>query len=387
MSENCAFIYSNRFGDFCFGGNHPFKVERFALTHRLLCGLDLLSAPEVRIVEAQLADESDLHSFHHLDYLEKLKEFSEAEGRRADFRFGLGDHENPVFPGVFDWVRLCCGATLEAVRQVLDEGCHCAFNMAGGWHHAHAARASGFSYLNDAVIAINAMVNRGLRVAYIDLDAHHGDGVQEAFYRTDRVLTISLHETGKDFFPYSGFVRELGAGAGYGYTVNLPFAPHSDDLVFEQALRRVVMPLLHAYQPDVLVSQMGMDILRTDPLTRLEMTTGSVELAARLLRRTGLPWVALGGGGYDRLNTARGWTLLWAVMSDQKVADDLPEEILSTLKTLGYATTALRDEPHLAHPDDFCRAQEQFDRNLAFLERRLFPLHGMTIFGRGGGFS
>lgn len=384
MSGDCAFIYSSRFSDFSFGGSHPFKVERFALTHQLLDSLLLLSKPDVRVVEAPLALESELLSFHRQDYLNTLMEFSQGDGLRADFRFGLGDVENPVFHGLFDWVRLCCGGTLEAVRQVVDHNCRCAFNMAGGWHHAHAARASGFSYLNDAVVAINLLLSRGLRVAYVDLDAHHGDGVQEAFYDTDRVLTISLHETGKDFFPHTGFVKELGIGAGYGYSVNVPLAPHSDDLVFEQAFRQVVEPMLENFAPDVLISQMGMDVLRTDPLTRLELTTGSVDFAARTFLKTGLPWVALGGGGYDKLNSARGWTILWAAMSDQTVGEFIPEKFQEVLKSLGYELSLLRDLPHLAQPDDFCRAQEQLEKNLAFLERRLFTLHGIPFGGKGG---
>ncbi|MGE4545563.1 MAG: acetoin utilization protein AcuC [Pedobacter sp.] len=384
MPGDCVFIYSSRFGDFSFGGSHPFKVERFALTYQLLDSLQLLSKPAVRIIEAPLALESELLTFHRQDYLHTLKEFSRDDTLRADFRFGLGDHENPVFPGLFDWVTLCCGGTLEAVRQVVDKNHRCAFNMAGGWHHAHAARASGFSYLNDAVVAINLLLARGLRVAYVDLDAHHGDGVQDAFYDTNRVLTISLHETGKDFFPHTGFVRELGVGAGYGYAVNVPLAPHSDDLVFEQAFRQVVEPMLQSFAPDVLITQMGMDILRTDPLTRLELTTGSVDFAARSFLQTGLPWVALGGGGYDKLNSARGWTVLWAAMTGQPVGEFIPETFQEVIKPLGYEQSLLRDRPHLAQPDDFCRAQEELEKNLSFLKRRLFPLHGIPFRGKGG---
>jgi acetoin utilization protein AcuC len=376
-----AFVYSRSFSDYSFGEDHPFKVQRFALTHQLLSSLCLLSGTNVRLVECPLASESDLLSFHRADYVETLKEFSLDDFGRANFVFGLGDVENPVFKGLFHWACLGCGGTLEAVRQVLDGGCHCAFNMAGGWHHAHAARASGFSYLNDAVIAIHEAVARGLRVAYVDLDAHHGDGVQEAFYDTERVLTISLHETGKDFYPYSGFARELGHGKGYGFSVNVPLVAHSDDLVFEQAFRRVVLPLLQAYKPDLLVTQMGMDVLRTDPLTRLELTTGAVEYAARSFKTSGLPWVALGGGGYDKLNTARGWALLWGVMSGQDVPDVLPEDFKPVAARLGYSETRLRDYPHLAQPDDFCRAQSALEKNIGFLERRLFPLHGIPVGG------
>lgn len=381
MTDCFAFIYSRRFGDFSYGTEHPFKVQRYRLAYELICELGLLDCSTVRLVEAPPVAEEALLGFHHRDYLDTLRDFSRDETPRANFRYGLGDVENPVFHGLYDWARLVCGGTLEAVRQVVEDGCRAAFNMAGGWHHAHSARASGFSYLNDAVVAIQWLLQRGLRVAYVDIDAHHGDGVQEAFFDTDRVLTISLHETGADFFPHTGFVEEMGRGKGYGYAVNVPFAPHADDLIFDQALRRIVVPLLASYQPDILVTQMGVDALRTDPLTRLELTTGSLELAARIFRETGYPWIVLGGGGYDKFNVARGWALVWATLTGEAVPDLLPSGFARTAESFGAHSDRLRDLPRLAQPDDFARAQQALERNLAVLERRLFPLHGL---GPGG---
>jgi len=381
MTDRYAFIYSGRFGEYSYGAEHPFKVLRYHLAHELICELGLLAGPEVECVESPPATEVDLLTFHSPDYLGVLREFSLHELPRADFRFGLGDLENPVFRGLYDWSRLVCGGTVEAVRQVVDCGCRAAFNMGGGWHHAHAARASGFSYLNDAVVAIKGVVERGRRVAYVDIDAHHGDGVQEAFYETDRVLTISLHEYGDGFFPQTGLAGEMGKGKGYGYAVNVPFAPHADDLIFEQALRRIVLPLLEAYRPDLLVTQMGVDALRTDPLTRLEFTTGSLELAARAFRATGIPWVVLGGGGYDKLNVARGWALIWSTLIEAEVPDLLPAGFRELARRFGLNGERLRDLPRLAQPDDFSRAQAQLEHVLSVLERRLLPLHGL---GAGG---
>ncbi|WP_298038395.1 acetoin utilization protein AcuC [uncultured Desulfuromonas sp.] len=378
MKDSCALIYSSRFSGFSYGEEHPFKVLRYRLTYDLIRELGLLAPPEARVVECPRAPEEALLSYHDADYLKTLKEFSRAATPRANFLYGLGDVENPVFPGVYEWSRLGCGGTLEAARQVVEENCRVAFNVAGGYHHAHRAKASGFSYLNDAVVAILSLLERGLRVAYVDIDAHHGDGVQEAFYDTDQVLTISLHETGDDFFPQTGFTHELGRNAGYGYSINVPFSAHADDLIFEQAFRRIVLPLIEGYRPDVLVTQLGVDSLRTDPLTRLECTTGAIEYAARSFAGTGLPWVALGGGGYDEVNVARTWTLVWAIMAGIEVPDRLPGRVVRRLKELGYASDLLRDEPRLAHPDDFARAQANLEQHLAFLERRVFPLFGLT---------
>lgn len=380
-SDSWALVYSRRFDDFTFGEDHPFKVARYRLTYELLRMLGLLDLPGVRQVECPFAPEELLAGFHAPGYLATLKEFSRDSTPRANFRYGLGDVENPVFQGVYEWSLLGCGGTLEAARQVVDEGCRVAFSLAGGYHHAHAARASGFSYLNDAVIAIQELVRRGLRVAYVDIDAHHGDGVQEAFYTSNRVMTISLHESGENFFPQTGFPQELGEGEGYGYSVNLPFRAHSDDLIFEQGFRSVVLPMLRAFSPDVLVTQMGVDTLRTDPLTRLEMTTGTIEYAAREFLATGLPWVCIGGGGYEKLNVARSWALLWAAIVGAEVSDHLPGDFVALIRDLGYDDTRLRDVPHLAQPNDFARAQESLEKNLRVLERKLFPLHGISAGG------
>ncbi len=374
-------IYSQRFSAYSYGALHPFKVQRYRMTFELMRELGLTDHSTVEVRECPFAEEEALLRFHSPEYLAALAGFNGAGSSGADFFFGLGDVENPVFEGMYDWARLACGGTLEAVRQVV-HGSRIVFNMAGGWHHAQAARAAGFSYINDAVVAIKDLVRRRKRVAYVDLDAHHGDGVQNAFYDSNRVLTISVHETGRDFFPQTGFIREMGRGKGYGYAVNVPLRPHSDDVILEQALRRIVLPLVTAFKPDILITQMGADCLRTDPLTRLEGTTGFFELAARSFRAIGIPWVILGGGGYDWLNVARAWTLLWGAAIDVCLPDELPETFCNLLAEQGIRAYRLRDLPHTAYPSDFFPAQESFEKVLDYLERKLFPLHGVKPGGR-----
>ena len=381
MAEQFALIYSSRFSQYSYGDFHPFKVDRYRLTYELMDHCGLLTVPHMVQVECPEADETALETFHRPDYLKTLAAFSADDDVHANFFYGLGDVENPVFKGLYDWARLMCGGTLEAARQVCELNMRAAFSMAGGWHHAHAARASGFSYLNDSVVAINELLRQGKRVVYVDLDAHHGDAVQEAFYTTDQVMTISIHENGKDFYPYSGFVDEVGEGAGYGYSINIPLVPHSDDLIFEQAFSRIVLPLIDSFRPDVLVTQLGADFMRTDPLTRLEGTTAFMEYAARHFLATKIPWVAVGGGGYHRLNVARAWTLLWATMIGESAPDALPESFLPTVASLGEDTTLLRDPPHLASPDDFSRAQQHLDKTCSYLERQIFPLFHLRAGG------
>ncbi|HEU0265552.1 MAG TPA: acetoin utilization protein AcuC, partial [Geobacterales bacterium] len=259
-------------------------------------------------------------------------------------------------------------------RMVTEGGYDIAFNMAGGWHHAHRAKASGFSYLNDAVIAINMLLRQGKRVAYLDLDAHHGDGVQEAFYDTDQVLTLSIHESGIYFFPGTGFENEIGSGRGRGYTVNVPLREHTDDALFMKAFDEVVYPLMVAYNPDVIVTQLGVDTFRTDPLTRLEITTHSSSYLLRKLRALRIPWVAVGGGGYNLVNVARGWTLAWGIMNNIPLSPKLPSRFVRTIERLGFGNRMLLDAMHWAEEDDRNRALDGVEKSIATLRRTVFPL-------------
>jgi len=183
-----------------------------------------------------MADEADLLLFHTQKYIEVLKASNEGSSAHGADQFGLGPGDNPVFRGVYDWSRLVTGASLQAARLVDSGESDIAFNISGGLHHAAASRASGFCYINDPVIVIKWLLKQGRKVAYIDIDAHHGDGVQEAFYDTDKVLTISIHETGRQLFPGTGFVDEMGKSAGKGYSVNVPLPAYADDELFYYAL-------------------------------------------------------------------------------------------------------------------------------------------------------
>ncbi|MFH1141848.1 MAG: acetoin utilization protein AcuC, partial [Chloroflexota bacterium] len=250
-----------------------------------------------------------------------------------------------------------------------------AFSPSGGLHHAMPASASGFCIFNDPAIAIQALVARGLRVAYVDIDAHHGDGVQEAFYTTDAVLTISLHESGRYLFPGTGSVDELGTGRGTGYSVNVPLAPYTDDDVYLWAFQEVVPPLLGAFRPDALVTQLGIDTYFSDPITHLVLTTRgylqAVELLAQAARS--IPWVALGGGGYDLSAVARCWALAYGVMLGQEWPDDVPE---GQRERLG--TAKLRDETPPKIPEYIRKASRRFaEATVQEVQQRIFPYHGL----------
>lgn len=377
-----ALIYSPLFGTFNYGEDHPFKLQRNRLAYDLMDAYGLLSLPCMQIRDCLPASDELLLSFHDPAYIARLKEFSASTEPRADFRFGLGDAECPVFKGLYDYAALGAGATFEAVRLVEEEGVDAAFNMNGGWHHAHRARASGFSYLNDAVVAINWLAARGRRVLYLDIDAHHGDGVQEAYYDTDQVLTISLHESGIYFYPGTGFENEIGEGRGKGYSVNVPLLAHTDDAIFMKAFDEVAYPLIAAFNPDIIVTQIGADTFRADPLTNLEITTHSYSGILVKIKRLKIPWVALGGGGYDLMNTARAWTLAWSIMNDVELNPRLPPSFIDKIEPLGYQNLVLLDAPHWADEGERTLALAAVEKSIARIKKTIFPVilgsHGAT---------
>ena len=340
-----AFIYSERYFDYDYGPHHPMRIERLKLTYELIRACGLLDLPDLLILEAEPAADADILKYHRPEYVDVLKHCGSAGFNEEAASFGLGAGDNPVFRGLWEWSALTTGASLMCGRLVAEGRARTAFNMAGGLHHAAARRASGFCYVNDIVVTILDLVERGLRVAYVDVDAHHGDGVQEAFYDDDRVLTISLHQHGRTLFPGTGFVYETGRGRGQGYAVNAPLYPGADDELFLTVFNGLVPDLVHAFEPDILVTQLGVDAFRTDPLTNLCLTTNGFTAAVRAFYDLDLPWVALGGGGYHLVNVARAWTLAWAVINNVEAPDELPESFLKLIRPHGYRETRLKDEP------------------------------------------
>jgi acetoin utilization protein AcuC len=275
---------------------------------------------------------------------------------------------------MFDAAVLSTGASLVAATLVANRQVDVAFNISGGLHHAAPDHASGFCVFNDPAIAIKYLLSCGLRVAYVDIDAHHGDGVQQAFYDDDRVLTISLHESGQFLFPGTGFVSEMGASKGMGYSVNLPLYPYTDDEIYLWAFREVVPPLLRAFAPDVLVTQLGIDSYHSDPLTHLQLTSRGYVETVRELAQLDIPWLALGGGGYDLSAVARCWTLAYGVMLDVEWPDQIPSAFQQQ-----HGVSHLRDTEAPEIPVDIQhKARGLAEEGVAALKRNLFPLHHLT---------
>jgi len=316
-------VWDPRLASHVYRADHPLKPRRLIGVHDRLEQLGAFGRPNAVLLEPREATIAELERIHSPEYVRAVVQAS-GDPDRDYSRWGLSaGGDTPPFTGMHEASLLTTGGTLRGMDAVLAGDLRVSFNGAGGLHHAMRGRASGFCIYNDPAIACGLLADRGLKVAYVDIDAHHGDGVQAAFYDTDRVLTISLHETGRSLFPGTGFADERGTGAGAGYSINVALPPYTDDRAYTTAFDAVVPPLVERFRPDVLVTQQGIDSHFSDPLTHLQVSTRAREHVVRAFRGFDLPWVAMGGGGYDLDAVARGWSIEYLVMLGAPVPDEL----------------------------------------------------------------
>jgi acetoin utilization protein AcuC len=321
--------WDERLTGYDFGPGHPLAPVRVELTMALARELGVLSRPDVTMVTPAPAEQAELELAHDAAYIDAVR--AAGLDGRPNGRYGLGTADNPVFAGMHEASALVAGATLAAARAVWRGETGHGVNIAGGLHHAMRRLASGFCVYNDPAIAIAWMLAQGAqRIAYVDVDVHHGDGVQAAFYDDPRVLTISLHEHPATLFPGTGLATEIGTGDGRGYAVNVPLPAGTGDAGWLRAFDAVVPPLLRAFAPEVLVSQHGCDSHRLDPLANLALSVDAqrrTELMVHDLAHevAGGRWLLTGGGGYELVQVVpRTWTHLLAVASGDPVDPALP---------------------------------------------------------------
>lgn len=328
MSGNSLFIYSAKEEKYAFGAEHPFNSLRLKLTVDLAETMGCIYPED--IVEPTPASKEELAFFHDQAYIAAVEKLGHTlVPTDTGLMYGLGTEDNPIFPNMHEVTSLVVGATLTGARLIMEGKAEHALNIAGGLHHAQRAMASGFCIYNDICVAISWLQrNYGARVLYLDTDAHHGDGVQWAFYDDPTVLTISIHETGRYLFPGTGGVNERGRNEGYGFKVNMPLEAYTEDDSFLEVFETIVPPLVEAFKPDIIISQNGCDAHALDPLTHLSMTTRIYNEIPKRVHQLAHKyskgkWLAVGGGGYDPFRVVpRAWTLLWADMTDRKL---LPE--------------------------------------------------------------
>lgn len=374
--SGALFLYTEALEAFSYPEGNPFQTGRARLARQTLLSMGVLGPEEARFGPASRAELERFHLPRYLDTLEAA-EAGEALGPEI-LEMGLGTPDCPLFPGVFAYGALAAGGSLAGARLLLEGRAAAVFNPSGGFHHAHPGRAGGFCYINDVVLACELLAAAGRRVLFLDIDAHHCDGVQDAFYGRSDVLVLSFHESGRTLFPGTGFEGEIGSGEGEGFTANVPMPAGTYDEAFLDAFRRVALPLMGAYAPDVIVLEAGMDALAGDPLTHLELTNNAHAEVLEAVRAQGKPLLLTGGGGYHPRNTARGWALLWAVLTGHEAGgDDLNLGLGGVMLESTEWGGGLRDRRRFPGADQRAAVEPVLDETVRRVREALFPRHGL----------
>lgn len=384
--DRAALIWDPALADYNLGPTHPLNPVRLTLSVDLMEAYGFLDEDD--IIDPRPATDLQIALVHSRGYIETVVEASDW-GTGLHAGSGLGTDDNPIFPGMHDVAALICGASITGLREVVTGKRTRTFSIAGGLHHAHRSRAAGFCVFNDAAVAIAVAREErpGLRVLYIDVDAHHGDGVEEAFAGSAEVMTISLHESGLFAFPGTGFPSETGYDAGRGYAVNVPLPRLATDECYRLAFDHVVDPLARAFAPDVIVAQLGADAHHTDPLTDLGMTLpGYRDVVDRIIALADDlcegRLAALGGGGYQIVTVVPlAWTWVMARLTGVELAEEIPENWRERVVAKGLA-----QPPRTLGADDrfeLPAAQAEFvltqtETAIRDVRDAVFPLHGLV---------
>jgi acetoin utilization protein AcuC len=377
-ARRLAFLYSPELEGLSYPPDCPFRTERATQTRRRLMSFGLLGVPGRDTVAARRATRDEMAIAHTPSYVEELERASGGELTAAGFASGLAGPDTPVFGDLLAYGAWAAGAGMVAADLLLSGQYDIAFNLWGGLHHAMPSRASGFCYVNDVVLTCSRLAAAGKRVFCLDVDAHHGDGTQAAFYRRADVFTVSIHESGRSLFPWGGFEDEIGEGAGLGYNANLSLPAATYDAAFRLACERVAYPLLKAYRPDVIVLELGMDTLAGDPLTHLHLTNNVVVDLVEALMDTGLPLLVLGGGGYHVENTVRAWALAWRTACGEGDEDIYSLGLGGVMLGSSEWAGGLRDRELVVTEERRSVVEPDLRANIAAVERLVFPHHGLN---------
>ena len=368
-----AFIYTPEFLKFNPPKDHPWSNNRAQVTFELCKKLDLIHRPWIDILEPPVLDEDALYLFHSRTYIDLLKEANTGQFKEEWLRYGVGTTECPVYPGVYDYHRMAAGGTVLCADLLMKSEADRAFNVSGGFHHAGKDFAAGFCYINDMVIAIKLLLKSFDRVMYLDIDAHHGDQVQKAFYSSNRVLTVSFHQDTKTLFPFEGGgEKEIGRGKGKGYCINVPMAPGTGDEEFLWAFEEIFIPSATSFKPDVTVAVIGTDGLAPDPLANLEFTNRVYSTSVDLVCQYSQKILATGGGGYSLEHSCQAWALAWATMNNLGCNE---EDMVSFGGVFwGDGVCSLQGNPVFVPEKTRKKASEQLKRVVKMVKKQILPL-------------
>ncbi|KAK7963604.1 hypothetical protein PG996_008701 [Apiospora saccharicola] len=322
-SRKVAYFYDSDIGNFAYVAGHPMKPHRIRLAHSLIMNYGVYKKMEIyRAKPATRLEMTQFHTDEYIDFLQKVSPENMDNFQREQTKFNVGD-DCPVFDGLFEFCGISAGGSMEGAARLNRQKCDIAVNWAGGLHHAKKSEASGFCYVNDIVLGILELLRFNKRVLYIDIDVHHGDGVEEAFYTTDRVMTVSFHKYG-EYFPGTGELRDIGIGQGKHYAVNCPLRDGIDDASYKSIFEPVIASVMEYFAPDAVVLQCGGDSLSGDRLGCFNLSMAGHSNCVKYVKSFNLPTLVLGGGGYTMRNVARTWAFETGLLVDAPMERTLP---------------------------------------------------------------
>ncbi|MCJ1321268.1 histone deacetylase [Xylographa vitiligo] len=318
-----AYFYDSDVGNYAYTAGHPMKPHRIRLAHGLIMNYGLYKNMEIyRAKPASNLEMTQFHTDEYVDFLKKVTPDNMDSYAKEQAKFNVGD-DCPVFDGLFEFCGISAGGSMEGAARLNRGKCDVAINWAGGLHHAKKSEASGFCYINDIVLGILELLRYKQRVLYIDIDVHHGDGVEEAFYTTDRVMTVSFHKYG-EYFPGTGELRDIGVGQGKHYAVNFPLRDGIDDKSYKSIFEPVIKSVMEYYRPEAIVLQCGGDSLSGDRLGCFNLSMAGHANCVNFVKSFDLPVLVLGGGGYTMRNVARTWAYETGLLVGKTIGPDLP---------------------------------------------------------------
>ncbi|KAM0075519.1 histone deacetylase [Fusarium odoratissimum] len=321
--KKVAYFYDSDIGNYAYVTGHPMKPHRIRLAHSLIMQYNLYQKMEIyRAKPATRGEMTQFHTDDYIDFLQKVTPDNMDSFMREQGKYNVGD-DCPVFDGLFEFCGISAGGSMEGAARLNRQKCDIAINWAGGLHHAKKCEASGFCYVNDIVLGILELLRFKKRVLYIDIDVHHGDGVEEAFYTTDRVMTVSFHKYG-EYFPGTGELRDTGIGQGKNYAVNFPLRDGITDVSYRSIFQPVIENVMKYYQPEAVVLQCGGDSLSGDRLGCFNLSMDGHANCVNYVKSFNLPTLVLGGGGYTMRNVARTWAFETGVLVGKEMDRTLP---------------------------------------------------------------
>lgn len=321
--KKVAYFYDSDVGNYAYVAGHPMKPHRIRMAHSLIMNYGLYTKMEIyRAKPASKYEMTQFHTDEYIEFLHKVTPDNMEQFTREQSKYNVGD-DCPVFDGLFEFCGISAGGTMEGAARLNRGKCDVAVNWAGGLHHAKKSEASGFCYVNDIVLGIIELLRYKQRVLYIDIDVHHGDGVEEAFYTTDRVMTVSFHKYG-EYFPGTGELRDIGVGSGKNYSVNFPLRDGITDDTYRNIFEPVIEAVMTYYGPEAIVLQCGGDSLSGDRLGCFNLSMDGHANCVKYVKSFGVPVIVLGGGGYTMRNVARTWAYETGELVSEKMSKQLP---------------------------------------------------------------